>query len=88
MSTDLSWLFVLQIVGTSKNLEKKKIGMEVGGSDSEESMNGRHKQVIMNKIQSFTPSTPPQTAMMNYRSAKRRKGIPHRAPTGGLIMKY
>ncbi|KAI3472525.1 hypothetical protein Pfo_028019 [Paulownia fortunei] len=74
-----------KIVGTSKNFQKKKIGMEVGGSDSEESMN---KQVIRNKIQSFSPSTPPQSAVMNYRSAKRRKGIPQRAPTGGLIIKY
>ncbi|KAK4436129.1 hypothetical protein Salat_0776600 [Sesamum alatum] len=81
-----------KIVGTSKNLQKKKIGKDVGGSDSEESMsmNGstKHKQVIRNKIQSFTPSTPPQTAILNYRNGKRRKGVPHRAPTGGLIIQY
>ncbi|KAL2249155.1 uncharacterized protein LOC105166840 [Sesamum indicum] len=81
-----------KIVGTSKNFQKKKIGKEDGGSDSEESMsmNGstKHKQVIRNKIQSFTPSTPPRTATLNYRSAKRRKGVPHRAPTGGLIIQY
>ncbi|KAL3837942.1 hypothetical protein ACJIZ3_022533 [Penstemon smallii] len=79
-----------KIVGMSNNFQKK-MGKEIEGSDSEESMNGtsRYKQMIRNKIQSFTPSTPPQTtSMMNYRSAKRRKGVPHRAPTGGLIMEY
>lgn len=87
------WLLmiVLQIVGTSKNFEKKMIRMDIGGSDSDESMNGSrmHKQVIRNKVQSFTPSTPPQNAAtMNYRSAKRRKGVPRRAPTGGLLIGY
>lgn len=64
--------------------------MDTGGSDSDESMNGitMYKQVIRSKIQSFTPSTPPQSAMMSYRSAKRRKGVPHRAPTGGLLIEY
>lgn len=38
-------------------------------------------------VQSFTPSTPPPTAA-NFRTAKRRKGIPHRAPFGGLIIEY
>ncbi|KAK6155282.1 hypothetical protein DH2020_009530 [Rehmannia glutinosa] len=67
-----------KIVGTSNNnLEKQHIGMEVGDS---EWMNGtRHNMIIKNKIQSFSPSTPPQTSMMI--STKRRKGIPHRAPT-------
>ncbi|KAG9140023.1 hypothetical protein Leryth_010540 [Lithospermum erythrorhizon] len=37
-----------------------------------------------NKVQSFTPSTPPPTSV-NNRSTKRRKGIPHRAPTGVLL---
>ncbi|CAO2837995.1 unnamed protein product [Amaranthus hypochondriacus] len=36
-------------------------------------------------VPSFTPSTPPPTCA-NYRTAKRRKGIPHRAPFGGLII--
>ncbi|KAK6118471.1 hypothetical protein DH2020_047738 [Rehmannia glutinosa] len=71
-----------KIVGTSK------IRMDIGGSESDESsMNGgkmHNKHVIRNKIQSFTPSTPPRTAMMNDRSTKRRKGVPHRAPTGAL----
>lgn len=38
-------------------------------------------------VQSFTPSTPPPTSV-SYRTAKRRKGIPHRAPMGGLIIEY
>uniref|UniRef100_A0A7N0UVP4 PLATZ transcription factor family protein n=2 Tax=Kalanchoe fedtschenkoi TaxID=63787 RepID=A0A7N0UVP4_KALFE len=33
---------------------------------------------------SFSPSTPPATSV-NYRTAKRRKGIPHRAPLGVLM---
>ncbi|EYU19750.1 hypothetical protein ABFS82_06G091400 [Erythranthe guttata] len=76
-----------KIVGTSKNFEMKIRS----DSDSDECTNGiiaMHKQIIRNKIHSFTPSTPPQTSMMNYRSAKRRKGVPHRSPTGGLLMEY
>ncbi|KAL9231193.1 hypothetical protein vseg_006450 [Gypsophila vaccaria] len=37
-------------------------------------------------VQSFTPLTPPPTAL-NFRTAKRRKGIPHRAPLG-LAVEY
>ena len=47
------------------------------------------------KLQNFSPSTPPRTtssgsgsAGVNYKSAKRRKGIPHRAPLGALIIQY
>ncbi|KAL2921458.1 hypothetical protein RDABS01_012949 [Bienertia sinuspersici] len=45
------------------------------------------------KLQSFSPSTPPRTASagsgaVNYRSAKRRKGVPHRAPLGALLIQY
>lgn len=47
-----------------------------------ETMNSTNKMV-----QSFTPSTPPPTSV-NYRTAKRRKGIPHRAPFGGLMVEY
>lgn len=39
--------------------------------------------IVRNKTKSYGPSTPP-----NYTNAKRRKGIPHRAPTGALIMEY
>ncbi|KAB2055354.1 hypothetical protein ES319_A11G031700v1 [Gossypium barbadense] len=44
---------------------------------------GSCHEKINNKVQSFRPSTPPPT-----RTAKRRKGIPHRAPMGGLIIEY
>lgn len=57
-------------------------------SDSEESYTsnsrGSEKSIV---VQSFTPSTPPPTAA-NYRNAKRRKGIPHRAPLGCLILEF
>ncbi|KMZ62021.1 PLATZ transcription factor family protein [Zostera marina] len=39
-------------------------------------------------FQSFSPSTPPPTANMSHRSAKRRKGVPHRAPLGSLPVLY
>lgn len=78
-----------QIVGTSNNPQKMKHSKAMGSSDSEDSYSssshGRSKS--SNKIQSFTPSTPPPTSV-NYRTAKRRKGIPHRAPMGGLIIEY
>lgn len=61
----------------------------ITASDSDESYSssshGRKKH--NNNVQSFTPSTPPPT-VVNYRTAKRRKGIPHRAPMGGLIIEY
>ncbi|CAJ1931144.1 unnamed protein product [Sphenostylis stenocarpa] len=77
-----------KIVGTSKNPQKKKQATAMS-SDSEDSYSsnsvpGRQKNC---KVQSFTPSTPPPTSV-NYRTAKRRKGIPHRAPMGGLIIEY
>ncbi|KAK8916460.1 hypothetical protein KSP39_PZI022846 [Platanthera zijinensis] len=48
-------------------------------SDSEESSS--------TVVQSFTPSTPPPTAL-GFRTAKRRKGIPHRAPFSSLILEF
>ncbi|KAL9327880.1 hypothetical protein ACSQ67_002883 [Phaseolus vulgaris] len=78
----------IQIVGTSKKFRKKKLFAETDGSDCEESINGISNESARNKIQSFTPSTPPPT-VVNYRSAKRRKGVPHRSPMGGaLIIEY
>lgn len=65
-----------QIVGTSKKFQKQKKLGEEDGSEGEESSDRKS-----NKIQSFTPSTPPP-----YRIAKRRKGIPHRAPMGGSFL--
>ncbi|KAJ0914084.1 putative transcription repressor PLATZ family [Helianthus annuus] len=78
-----------QIVGTSKNFEKKK-HLTLAISDSEDSYssnnrNGRKNNII--RVNSFTPSTPPPTAG-SFRTAKRRKGIPHRAPMGGLVIEY
>lgn len=62
---------------------------EQEGSDGEGSMNGiSNNGNARRRIRSFSPSTPPPTAM-KYRTAKRRKGIPHRAPFGaGLIIQY
>ncbi|KAL2236637.1 UNVERIFIED_CONTAM: hypothetical protein Sindi_0855400 [Sesamum indicum] len=84
-----------KIVGTSKNFQKKNkkqsspekkraaaaAESEDSYSSSSSSSHGRNN----NKILSFTPSTPPPTAV-NYRTAKRRKGIPHRAPFGVLTI--
>ncbi|CAA2981793.1 uncharacterized protein LOC111374684 [Olea europaea var. sylvestris] len=72
-----------KVAGTSNKFEKKKKMWEW-----EESIDGggtkRHNKQMKNKIQSFSPSTPPQS----WSSGKRRKGIPHRAPTGGIIIEY
>lgn len=69
-----------QIVGISKKFQKqKKLGEEDGSEGEESNSNGSDRK--SNKIQSFTPSTPPP-----YRIAKRRKGIPHRAPMGGSFL--
>ncbi|XP_011014381.1 PREDICTED: uncharacterized protein LOC105118189 [Populus euphratica] len=77
-----------KIVGTSKNFRKKKRYKEMDGSDTEESMKGIGNGGARSKVQSFTPSTPPPSAMNNYRTAKRRKGVPHRSPMGGYIIEY
>ncbi|XP_057970037.1 protein RGF1 INDUCIBLE TRANSCRIPTION FACTOR 1-like [Malania oleifera] len=73
-----------KIVGTSKNFRRKKVSKEIEGSDSEGSVSG----VSHGSIKSFTPATPPRTAAVNYRTSKRRKGTPHRAPMGGLIIEF
>ncbi|KAL6581651.1 hypothetical protein OROMI_007574 [Orobanche minor] len=73
-----------KISGTSKNFQMEKIRTDSDFYDYDENTQMHIKNVIRSKIQSFTPSTPPRTAMMNFRSTKRRKGVPHRAPTGGL----
>ncbi|AES89650.1 putative transcription repressor PLATZ family [Medicago truncatula] len=74
-----------KIVGTSKKLRKNKMLSQKDGSDGEESMNGISNGSGRNRSHSFTPSTPPPTAV-SYRTVKRRKGIPHRAPMGGGII--
>ncbi|XP_059443953.1 protein RGF1 INDUCIBLE TRANSCRIPTION FACTOR 1 isoform X1 [Corylus avellana] len=76
----------LQIVGTSKTFQKRKKHSAALASDSEEShSSSSHHGQGKRKFQSFTPQTPPPT--INYRTARRRKGIPHRAPMG-VIMGY
>ncbi|CAK9173403.1 unnamed protein product [Ilex paraguariensis] len=91
-----------KIVGTSNNFQKQKKALPgkkhtpTVASDSEDSYSssggshGRRKSPNSSnrdyKVQSFTPSTPPPTSV-NYRTAKRRKGIPHRAPMG-LSIEY
>ncbi|GMH09212.1 hypothetical protein Nepgr_011052 [Nepenthes gracilis] len=93
-----------KIAGTSTNFEKNKKSpattpdSEVSYSYSSSShgkeegkkkkkKNEKKSSSCNGNIQSFTPSTPPPTAV-NYRTAKRRKGIPHRAPLGGLIIEH
>ncbi|GMP95482.1 hypothetical protein CsSME_00044516 [Camellia sinensis var. sinensis] len=92
-----------KIVGTSKNFERKRKyspekKLRAAASDSENSYSnssssrGPPQKSSSNHHHhhhhhSFTPSTPPPT-VVNYRTAKRRKGIPHRAPMGGLIIEY
>ncbi|KAI9070701.1 hypothetical protein K1719_017623 [Acacia pycnantha] len=84
-----------KIVGTSRNFQRKKKQSAAAGtmaSDSEDSYSSSSSQGGRQKngkspVQSFTPSTPPPTSV-NYKTAKRRKGIPHRAPMGGLIIEY
>ncbi|KAA3469235.1 PLATZ transcription factor family protein [Gossypium australe] len=79
-----------KIVGTSKNFQKKKRHLAMA-SDSEDSYSSSssHGKLMNNnnKMRSFSPSTPPPTSV-NSRTAKRRKGIPHRSPMGGLIIEY
>ncbi|KAF7829219.1 PLATZ transcription factor family protein [Senna tora] len=80
-----------KIVGTSRHFQKKKrsaaLASESEDSYSSSSSSHSHSRHRNSKVQSFTPSTPPPTSV-NYRTAKRRKGIPHRAPMGGLIIQY
>ncbi|XP_002527671.2 protein RGF1 INDUCIBLE TRANSCRIPTION FACTOR 1 [Ricinus communis] len=84
-----------KIVGTSKNFQRKKKQQTAMMSDSEDSYSysssshGQYKNHNDDdhKVQSFSPSTPLPTSV-SYRSAKRRKGIPHRAPMGGLIIEF
>ncbi|MFS7923480.1 putative transcription repressor PLATZ family [Helianthus anomalus] len=78
-----------KIVGTSKNYERKSNQLMVPVSDSEDSYSsnrhGRRMSICNGRVHSFTPSTPPPMAG-GFRAAKRRKGIPHRAPMGGIII--
>ncbi|KAL7149916.1 hypothetical protein ABFS83_05G073200 [Erythranthe nasuta] len=89
-----------KIVGSSMNFRKHKkqspdrkraapqpptmaTSEESGDSYSGSSSSSHHGRKAAKLFPSFSPSTPPRTSA-NYRSTKRRKGIPHRAPMGGL----
>ncbi|KAJ0110515.1 hypothetical protein Patl1_03512 [Pistacia atlantica] len=76
-----------KIAGTSKNFQKKRKNRLAMGSDSEDSYSSSSHGKLNIKVQSFSPSTPPPTAA-SFRTGKRRKGIPHRAPMGGLLIEY
>ncbi|XP_038680474.1 uncharacterized protein LOC119981434 [Tripterygium wilfordii] len=82
-----------KIVGTSKNFQRKKRHQLAVASDSEDSFSSSSQGLVKSsrnnsrKDQSFSPSTPPPTAT-SFRTVKRRKGIPHRAPMGGLVIEY
>ncbi|RRT53022.1 hypothetical protein B296_00031849 [Ensete ventricosum] len=74
-----------KIAGTANDRSSKKSGEKkamatAASSDSEESYTSRGSE-NSNMTNSFAPSTP-----QYHRSAKRRKGIPHRAPFGSLIL--
>ncbi|XP_042389311.1 protein RGF1 INDUCIBLE TRANSCRIPTION FACTOR 1-like isoform X1 [Zingiber officinale] len=78
---------------TKKNQKKKMLKLKKkpsadAYSDSEESDTSSSRGSDKSNVtQSFSPSTPPPTAA-SCRSAKRRKGIPHRAPLGSFIVEY
>ncbi|XP_055821231.1 uncharacterized protein LOC129889804, partial [Solanum dulcamara] len=77
-----------KVIGTSKDFVKKPSRLKAVASDSDDSYSSNnHGRYAINKVQSFIPSTPPPTSI-NYKTAKRRKGIPHRAPMGGLLREY
>lgn len=78
-----------KLIGTSKNFGKRVIKVvENESSDTEKSKTATSNRTrLRNKIQSFSPSTPPPTAA-THRTAKRRKGTPHRSPMGGLLLEF
>ncbi|XP_039039613.1 uncharacterized protein LOC120177582 [Hibiscus syriacus] len=71
-----------KIVGTSKKRQMEKATESEDSYSS--SSHGKSKNNHSDNVRSFSPSTPPPTSV-NYRTAKRRKGIPHRSPMAGLI---
>ncbi|RWW14545.1 hypothetical protein BHE74_00012760 [Ensete ventricosum] len=79
-----------KIAGTANDHSKKKPMKQktmaaAAPSDSEESYASSRGSEKSNVSQGFTPSTPPPAGT---RSAKRRKGIPHRAPFGSLLLEF
>ncbi|XP_076936107.1 protein RGF1 INDUCIBLE TRANSCRIPTION FACTOR 1-like [Bidens hawaiensis] len=72
-----------KIVGTSKNYKRKSDDhLMKSVSDSEDSYSSNRN---VRQMHSFIPATPSPPAA-RFRAAKRRKGIPHRAPMEGLII--
>ncbi|CAM8978877.1 unnamed protein product [Rhodiola kirilowii] len=89
-----------KISGISKSFKKERKRSQIAASDSDESYStlttttsyhpknrviAQPSPTQNNNLQSFSPSTPPPT-VVSFRTAKRRKGIPHRAPLGGGLM--
>ncbi|SPT19851.1 unnamed protein product [Triticum aestivum] len=70
--------------GKKMKLKLKKAAASDSDDSSTITSGGSDKSSV---VQSFSPSTPPATAN-SYRSAKRRKGIPHRSPFGSLIVEF
>lgn len=64
-------------------METKKIESSDGEESTSSSVTTSHSK---SNIQSFTPLTPTPPAGLNYRTSKRRKGVPHRAPLGGVVV--
>ncbi|KAL8142676.1 hypothetical protein V2J09_015708 [Rumex salicifolius] len=80
-----------KINGTSKNYWKMRNVKAGNSEDSDESLKSFSHEHCKKRIHSFSPSTPPRTAVgspFRTASAKRRKGIPHRAPLGSLVIEY
>ncbi|CAN0830110.1 Protein RGF1 INDUCIBLE TRANSCRIPTION FACTOR 1 [Linum grandiflorum] len=74
------------IISNKKDQKTEEEEIVGSSSDTEES-----SMITAIKTQSFfTPATPspPSSSSVNYRSAKRRKGIPHRSPMGDSIITY
>ncbi|KAI4377976.1 hypothetical protein MLD38_015523 [Melastoma candidum] len=79
-----------KIAGTSINFLRNSKNQRIASlaSDSEGSSgNSSRRHHKRAGIHSFTPSTPPPTGT-SYRITKRRKGIPHRSPMGGLMIEF
>ncbi|KAM7254152.1 hypothetical protein ACFE04_031834 [Oxalis oulophora] len=80
-----------KIVGTSKKKTRyHQMGMLSDSEESYSSSSGQgnpKKNKESSKFQSFDPSTPPQ-GPATIQTAKRRKGIPRRAPFGGRIIEF
>ncbi|KAJ1296136.1 hypothetical protein BS78_01G276300 [Paspalum vaginatum] len=67
-----------KVVGCSPDAAKARSWL-LRAADGDSSSSAALRNAIADKKQGFTPPTPP---------TKRRKGIPHRAPFGSLIVEY